>query len=220
MVDDQFVTLWMNDAHRRRADLRPGRQAGSGRGPAGARQRRRLRPAAARTRRRSTRSRSSPTRPRSTATTSPTGESKVFKQPKVEFDPADYETKQVFYTEQGRHAGADVHRRTRRGSSSTAQNPTLLYGYGGFNISLAAGVLGSRRRRGWRWAASTRVANLRGGGEYGEAWHEAGTLREQAERLRRLHRGGRVADREQVHVDAEAGDPRRQQRRPAGRRRA
>ena len=146
-----------------------------------------------------------------------TGEEHGLRQPKVKFDPADYETKQVFYPSKD-GTKVPMFLTHKKGLKLDGKNPTLLYGYGGFNISLTPGVLASPRSRGWRWAASTRVANLRGGGEYGEDWHKAGTKLAEAERLRRLHRRGRVADSREVHVAAEAGDPGRQQRRPAGRR--
>ena len=88
----------------------------------------------------------------------------------------------------------------KKGLKLDGKNPTLLYGYGGFNISLTPGLHRRPTWSGWRWAASTPCANLRGGGEYGEDWHQAGTKLQQAERLRRLHRRRRVADREQVHL--------------------
>ena len=90
----------------------------------------------------------------------------------------------------------------KKGLKLDGNNPTLLYGYGGFNIVADAGVQRRAARAGSSRAASTPSANLRGGGEYGETWHEAGHEAEEAERVRRLHRRGRVADREQVHVDA------------------
>ena len=114
--------------------------------------------------------------------------------PKVKFNPDDYEVKQVFYhSKDGTRVPMFlVH---KKGIKLDGSNPTLLYGYGGFNISLHAEFSPSAGWRGWRWAACSPCANLRGGGEYGEAWHEAGTKLEQAERVRRLHRRGRVAHR-------------------------
>ena len=97
----------------------------------------------------------------------------------------------------------------RKGLKLDGTNPTCLYGYGGFNISHDARLLAELRSRASRGAASYAVPTLRGGGEYGEDWHAAGTKLEEAERLRRLHRGGRVARGEQLHLDVEARDPRR-----------
>jgi prolyl oligopeptidase len=102
------------------------------------------------------------------------GTSVVLREPKVAFDPAAYETAQVFYSSRDgtRIPMFLVH---RRGLERDGQNPTILYGYGGFNISMNPGFsLGvvSWLEMGGVWA----VANLRGGGEYGKEWHEAGRL--------------------------------------------
>jgi prolyl oligopeptidase len=107
-----------------------------------------------------------------------TGQSTVFRQPRVEFDPSQFETRQVFYT------SADGTRvpmfiTHRKGLKLDGRNPTYLYGYGGFNISLTPSFSASMivwMERGGVYA----MPNLRGGGEYGEEWHQAGTkLRKQ-----------------------------------------
>ena len=68
----------------------------------------------------------------------------------------------------------------KKGLKRDGHNPTLLYGYGGFNISLTPTLQSVRRWPGWRWAGVYAQPNLRGGGEYGEDWHQAGTkLRKQ-----------------------------------------
>ncbi len=103
-----------------------------------------------------------------------TGESTLFRGPKVAFDPRDFESTQVFYESRDgtRVPMFLVH---RRGLERRGQSPTILYGYGGFNISLtpafSVGVV-AWLEMGGIWA----VANLRGGGEYGKQWHEAGRL--------------------------------------------
>jgi prolyl oligopeptidase len=101
------------------------------------------------------------------------GASTVFRQPKVDFDSARYETKQVFYTSKD-GTRVPMFITHRKGLSLNGANPTLLYGYGGFNIPVTPSFsipVASWLERGGVYA----VANLRGGGEYGEEWHEAGT---------------------------------------------
>ena len=102
-----------------------------------------------------------------------TGESHVFRQPKVKFDPSAYETKQVFYNSRDgtRIPMFIVH---RRGLRLDGTNPTYLYGYGGFNISLTPSF--STSILAWLELGGVfAMPNLRGGGEYGESWHAAGT---------------------------------------------
>src|SRR6185369_13397542 len=102
-----------------------------------------------------------------------TGTSSIFREPQVAFHPADYETKQVFFNSKDgtRVPMFLVH---KRGLKLDGSNPTLLYGYGGFNISLTPGFAESRIA----WLEQGGVyaePNLRGGGEYGTEWHLAGT---------------------------------------------
>ncbi len=102
-----------------------------------------------------------------------TGESKLLRQAKVKFDPADYEVRQVFYhSKDGTRIPMFVAH--KKGLKLDGTNPTLLYGYGGFDISLTPGFSASRLA--WmEMGGVLAVANLRGGGEYGEEWHRAGT---------------------------------------------
>jgi prolyl oligopeptidase len=101
-----------------------------------------------------------------------TGKSSLFRQPKVQFDPALYETKQVFYpSKDGTQVPMFITH--KRGLKLDGQNPTLLYGYGGFNVSLTPAFSVSNTV--WLELGGVYVvANLRGGGEYGEEWHAAG----------------------------------------------
>ena len=101
-----------------------------------------------------------------------TGSSTVFKKSGVQFNPDDYESKQVFYTSKD---GTKIPMliTSKKGMKRDGKNPTLLYGYGGFSVSLTP----------YFWTGAVvllenggiyAVPNLRGGGEYGEKWHEAG----------------------------------------------
>jgi prolyl oligopeptidase len=92
--------------------------------------------------------------------------------PQIDFDPDQYESRQAFVTSPDGTAVPIVVSH-RRGLKRDGQNPTLLYGYGGFSISLAP----SFRVEYAAWmemGGVLAVANLRGGGEYGETWHAAG----------------------------------------------
>lgn len=102
-----------------------------------------------------------------------TGESSLFKEPKVDFDPANYEIKQIFYTSKD-GTKVPMFLTYKRGINLNSQNPTLLYGYGGFNISLTPSF--SVDRLAWlEMGGVLAIPSLRGGGEYGEEWHQAGT---------------------------------------------
>jgi prolyl oligopeptidase len=101
------------------------------------------------------------------------GASTVFRQPKVAFNPADYETRQQFYTSRD-GTKVPMFIVSKKGLKLDGSNPTYLYGYGGFNISMTPGF--SPANLAWMEMGGVYVmANLRGGGEYGESWHEAGT---------------------------------------------
>ena len=100
------------------------------------------------------------------------GENTLFKEPKLRFDPAAFETKEVFVTSRD-GTRVPMFLTYRRGVKQDGRNPTILYGYGAFKISLTP-----------RFSPETMVflehggvyaqASLRGGFEYGQAWHEAG----------------------------------------------
>lgn len=101
------------------------------------------------------------------------GKSTVFRQPKVDFDPAAYETRQEFFTSKD-GTRVPMFIVSKKGLKMDGSNPTYLYGYGGFNISMTPGF--SPANLAWMEMGGVYVvANLRGGGEYGESWHEAGT---------------------------------------------
>ena len=102
-----------------------------------------------------------------------TNTSELYKESEVDFDPSLYKTEQIFYeSKDGTKVPMFViHKKDLK---MDGQNPTMLYGYGGFNISLTPSFSISRAaflEQGGIYV----MANLRGGGEYGEEWHEAGT---------------------------------------------
>ena len=100
-------------------------------------------------------------------------ESELYWEPTIDFKSSDFESKQVFYTSKD---GTQVPMiiTHKKGLNYDGNNPTILYGYGGFNVSLTPSFSISRAvwmEQGGVYA----VVNLRGGGEYGKAWHDAGT---------------------------------------------
>ncbi len=102
-----------------------------------------------------------------------TGESELYWSPKIDFNADDYESKQVFYTSKD---GTKVPMiiTHKKGVTLNGKNPTILYGYGGFNISLNPSF--SITNAVWMEQGGVyAVPNLRGGGEYGKEWHKAGT---------------------------------------------
>jgi prolyl oligopeptidase len=103
-----------------------------------------------------------------------TGQSLLVREPKVAFDPKQYESQQVFYTSKD-DTRVPLMIVNKKGIKLDGTNPTILYGYGGFDNALTPSFGVSNiawLERGGVYA----VANLRGGGEYGRAWHEAGML--------------------------------------------
>ena len=102
-----------------------------------------------------------------------TGNSTVYKQPKTSFDLSDFETVQVFFNSKD-GTRIPMFLTYRKGIKLDGNNPVYLYGYGGFNISLPPSFSSTRipfLESGGIYAQ----VNLRGGSEYGEAWHLAGT---------------------------------------------
>ncbi|MEH2291812.1 prolyl oligopeptidase family serine peptidase [Nostoc sp.] len=101
-----------------------------------------------------------------------TGKSTIFRQPQVDFNPADYETKQVFYhSKDGTKVPMFITH--KKGIKLDGNNPTYLYAYGGFNASMTPSFSVSLlvwMEMGGIYA----MPNIRGGGEYGEEWHQAG----------------------------------------------
>jgi prolyl oligopeptidase len=100
--------------------------------------------------------------------------SEIYFEPKVDFNPEDYETKQVFYpSKDGTKIPMFIV--MKKGTKLDGNNPTLMYGYGGFNVIYKPGFNVSRIP----WLENGGVfvnAHIRGGGEYGEEWHKAGTV--------------------------------------------
>ena len=100
------------------------------------------------------------------------GEASPWASPKLLFNPEDYAVEQRFYASKD---GTRVPMFVVRKKGVTGPSPTVLYGYGGFNASMTPSF--SATRMAWLEAGGTWVlANLRGGGEYGKAWHDAGRL--------------------------------------------
>jgi prolyl oligopeptidase len=102
------------------------------------------------------------------------GSSTVFRASEVKFNAADFETKQVFFTSKD-GTRVPVFLSYKKGMERNGNNPVLMYGYGGFNIALSPSFSISNlffMEQGGIYA----TVNLRGGSEYGEAWHKAGML--------------------------------------------
>jgi len=103
-----------------------------------------------------------------------TGEAQVCQKPEIDFDSDKYKTEQVFYKSKD-GTKVPMYIISKKNIKLDSSNPTLLYGYGGFNISLRPGF--SVRIISWLDLGGIYVvANLRGGNEYGEAWHQQGIL--------------------------------------------
>lgn len=103
-----------------------------------------------------------------------TGKSEIFAEPKLTFKPDDFIVEQRFYKSKD---GTEVPMFVvmKKGLDRSKGSPTLLYGYGGFNVSMTPGF--SPTRLAWVDKGGVlAIANLRGGGEYGKAWHDAGRL--------------------------------------------
>ena len=101
------------------------------------------------------------------------GKSELYKKAGIQFDPSQYESKQVFYeTSDGTRIPMMITH--KKGLKNDGSNPTMLYGYGGFNVSLTPSF--STAMVAWLDAGGIyAVPNIRGGGEYGKYWHDAGT---------------------------------------------
>jgi prolyl oligopeptidase len=101
------------------------------------------------------------------------GESELYQKPKIDLNPDEFESKQVFYTSKdGTRIPMIIS--YKKGLELNGQNPTILYGYGGFNISITP-IFGIQDVVWMENGGILAVPNIRGGGEYGKKWHIAGT---------------------------------------------
>lgn len=108
-----------------------------------------------------------------------TRKDRPFQPPHVDFDPSRYETIQVFYNSKD-GTKIPMFITMKRGTKLDGQNPTRLYAYGGFDVSITPGF--SANLPAWlEMGGIYAVPNLRGGGEYGEEWHHAGMLEKKTE---------------------------------------
>lgn len=101
------------------------------------------------------------------------GDSEIYQKPEIDFDPEDYESEQIFYKSKD---GTEIPMLItyKKGVKRDRDNPTILYGYGGFNISMTPSF--SIQNAAWLEEGGVyAVPNIRGGGEYGQKWHKAGT---------------------------------------------
>ncbi len=129
--------------------------------------------ASGKTRKLSTASPRSPRQRRFIGMTSPRARARSGVQPTLKFKPDDYETSQVFYTSKD-GTKVPMFLSHKKGLKRDGQNPTLLFGYGGFNIPLTPTF--SPAVLAWmEMGGLYALPNLRGGGEYGEDWHQGGT---------------------------------------------
>ncbi len=140
----------------------------------------------------------------------------LFRKPTVSFDGGPFVTEQVFFeSRDGTRVPMFITR--RKDTKLDGSNPTLLYGYGGFDVSLTPSY--SAAMAAWlELGGIYAVANLRGGGEYGADWHDAGTKAKKQNVFDDFIAAAEWLIAKGYTVACEAGDPRPQQRRPAGRR--
>ena len=120
--------------------------------------------------------------------------SEVFRKPALDFDPSGYETEQVFYNSKD-GTRVPMFLDLQEGTQARRPEPDAALRLRRLQHSDDARVLAGGDVAWMEMGGVYAVANLRGGGEYGEEWHQAGTKLQQAERVRRLHRRRRVADR-------------------------
>ena len=146
-----------------------------------------------------------------------TGRTTPFARPRLSFRPDDYMVEQRFFTSKDGTRVPMFVVRSKAAAAAKTPLPTLLYGYGGFDISLTPGF--SSTRMAWLESGGAfAMANLRGGGEYGSEWHDAGRLANKQNVFDDFIAAGEYLIAQGRYAPGRAGDPGRLERRTAGRR--